>query len=228
MIYSFPPPSLNMVENKKKEPPLSQARFYLPLILALGFLIPAASTQAKDPLLPPSELGDDGLHKQPWFKDSFLDLQEDLEEAAADGKRLVIFWEQEGCPYCKKTHEVNLRNRQIVEYIKKNFHVIQLDLRGSREVTGFHGKTMPEKDFGEETILIGTPSIQFIVKDPEQAKGKKSRQATAWRFVGYLPREQFLNAFHYVASGTFKTNKNFPSWVRSGNGTLKLRPSEGP
>ena len=33
-------------------------------------------------------VGDDGLHIQPWIRDTFKDLQEDLDEANAEGKRL--------------------------------------------------------------------------------------------------------------------------------------------
>ena len=51
------------------------------------------------------EMGDDGLHKQPWMRDTFKDLGEDLAEANAEGKRLVLFVEQIGCLYCKKMHE---------------------------------------------------------------------------------------------------------------------------
>jgi hypothetical protein len=41
---------------------------------------------------------DDGLYTQAWFLQSFLDLGEDLAEAAANGKRFAIIWEQKGCP----------------------------------------------------------------------------------------------------------------------------------
>jgi len=44
-----------------------------------------------------SEIGDNGLHIQPWFRDTFKDLREDLAEANAEGKRLVLFFEQRGC-----------------------------------------------------------------------------------------------------------------------------------
>ena len=47
-------------------------------------------------------VGDDGLHKQPWFFDSFLEMGPDLEEAADSGKGLVVIFEQRGCPYCSK------------------------------------------------------------------------------------------------------------------------------
>ncbi|RZV98553.1 MAG: thioredoxin, partial [Rhodobacteraceae bacterium] len=36
-----------------------------------------------------AELGDDGLHKAPWMRDTFKDLTEDLDEANAEGKRLM-------------------------------------------------------------------------------------------------------------------------------------------
>ena len=52
-------------------------------------------------------LTDDGLYKEPWFLESFLDLADDLEAARKEGKRFVIMWELKGCPYCKETHFVN-------------------------------------------------------------------------------------------------------------------------
>ena len=47
-------------------------------------------------------LGDDGLHKAPWMHDTFKDLREDLGEARAEGKRLMLLIEQRGCIYCSK------------------------------------------------------------------------------------------------------------------------------
>jgi thioredoxin-related protein len=52
-----------------------------------------------------SEVGDDGLHKTDWMRDTFKDLREDLEDANAEGKRLVLFVEQRGCVYCAKMHK---------------------------------------------------------------------------------------------------------------------------
>ncbi|MCB2105160.1 MAG: thioredoxin, partial [Rhodobacteraceae bacterium] len=46
------------------------------------------------------ELGDDGLHKPDWLRETFKDLREDLAEANAEGKRLMIIIEQRGCIYC--------------------------------------------------------------------------------------------------------------------------------
>src|SRR6516165_12517689 len=90
-------------------------------------------------------LSDDGLHIQPWFRHTFLDLKEDLAEATSSGRRLVIFWEQRGCPYCREMHRVNLAGRETVAYIEMHFLALQLNLFGSREVTDFDGEKMEER-----------------------------------------------------------------------------------
>ena len=49
-----------------------------------------------------AQLGDDGLHKTDWMRDTFKDLREDLEEANSEGKRLVRLFQQRDCVYCTK------------------------------------------------------------------------------------------------------------------------------
>ena len=51
------------------------------------------------------QIGDDGMYKESWMRDTFKDLREDLAEANAEGKRLAVIFEQRGCIYCKKMHE---------------------------------------------------------------------------------------------------------------------------
>ena len=33
-----------------------------------------------------------------WFKDSFLDVREDIAEATKSGRRLMLYFHQDGCP----------------------------------------------------------------------------------------------------------------------------------
>src|SRR3954468_11062407 len=84
-------------------------------------------------------LTDDGLYRQPWFLESFLELSDDLDGAAKAGKRFAIMWELKGCPYCKETHLVNFARPDIEEFIKANFEVLQLNIIGSRPVKDFDG-----------------------------------------------------------------------------------------
>src|SRR5262245_27002785 len=77
----------------------------------------------------------DGLYRQPWFLESFLELADDLAAAANSGKRFAVMWELRGCPYCRETHLVNLARPDIADYVKANFDILQFNIIGSRKVT---------------------------------------------------------------------------------------------
>src|SRR5215213_345261 len=79
-------------------------------------------------------LTDDGLYSEPWFLESFLILAEDLEAAAARGKRFAVIWELKGCPFCRDTHLVNFADPTVAGFIKDRFEILQLNIIGGREV----------------------------------------------------------------------------------------------
>ena len=89
-----------------------------------------------------AELGDDGLHKTDWMRDTFKDLAEDLEEANDEGKRLLLMFEQRGCIYCTKMHAEVFPDPTITQYIEDNYFVVQLNLHGSTEVVDFDGDAL--------------------------------------------------------------------------------------
>ncbi len=93
-----------------------------------------------------AELGDDGLHKADWMRDTFKDLNENLAEANAEGKRLMIIFEQRGCIYCTKMHNEVFPTEPLNTYLKENFFVVQLNLYGDIEVIDFDGETLTEKN----------------------------------------------------------------------------------
>ena len=108
-----------------------------------------------------------GLLTQPWFLNSFLDLKDDLQEAANSGKRFAIMWELAGCPYCRETHLVNFAKPGIRDYIKENFDFLQLDVRGSRKVVDFDGKTLTERALAKRHKIRFSPTIQFFAETPD-------------------------------------------------------------
>ncbi|MBO9467726.1 thioredoxin family protein [Tropicibacter sp. R15_0] len=117
-----------------------------------------------------AEVGDDGLHKQPWMRDTFKDLREDLDEANAEGKRLVLFFEQRGCIYCRKMHEEVFSDQAISDYIGENFFVVQMNLYGDIEVVDFDGESLSEKDMARKWRVMFTPNIVFLPEEvPEGA-----------------------------------------------------------
>ena len=171
------------------------------------------SAQAEGVSLPAPEVGEDGLHRVPWFAETFLDLNEDLAEAKAQGKRLVIMWEQRGCPYCKRMHEVNLRIPTVRDYVRDNFLVLQLNLWGDREVTDFDGEVLAEKKLAEKWGVLFTPTIQFFPETVDEVAGMPGQKAEVVRIPGYFKPFHFYFLFRYANTNGYAQEPNFQRWL---------------
>ncbi|WP_299788134.1 thioredoxin family protein [uncultured Marivita sp.] len=144
-----------------------------------------------------AEIGDDGLHKQPWMRDTFKDLREDLNEANAEGKRLVLFFEQRGCIYCQQMHEEVFSDPGISDYIAENYFVVQLNLHGDIEVTDFDGEALPEKDMARKWRVMFTPNILFL---PEEVpEGQNALEASVAVMPGAFGKGTTRDMFTWVA-----------------------------
>ena len=109
-----------------------------------------------------AEIGDDGLHKADWMRDTFKDLQEDAAEAAAEGKRLMILVEQRGCIYCKKMHEETFVDPRIKAMLTEDYFPVQLNLHGDTEVIDTDGEELSEKAATRKWNVLFTPTIIFL------------------------------------------------------------------
>lgn len=156
----------------------------------------AATSELAEPAV-----ADNGLFTQPWFLDSFMELNDDLAEAAAAGKFLAVLFEQRGCPYCKELHKVNFAKKEVRDYLDANFKVIQLDMWGSREVTDFDGKALAEKDIAVRWGVNFTPTMVFFPNDPMAVNGQTGKQAEVARMPGYFKPFHFLSMLEYVREG---------------------------
>lgn len=124
-----------------------------------------------------------------WFKSSFLDLKEDIASAAAENKRLLVYIGQDGCPYCKELMQNNFAQKDIVDFTRKHFDVLALNMWGDGEVVDTRGKSMTEKQLAEALDIKYTPTLLFF---DEQGQ-------IALRINGYFPPHQMRAALRYVA-----------------------------
>ncbi|XDA97075.1 thioredoxin family protein [Sulfitobacter sp. LCG007] len=115
-----------------------------------------------------AELGDDGLHKADWMQDTFKDLPEDLAEATADGKRLLVMVEQRGCIYCSKMHAEVYPVPEIDAMLRDDYFVVQINMFGDIEVTDFDGEVMTEKQLVRKWGLLFTPTLVFFPEEVAQ------------------------------------------------------------
>lgn len=179
------------------------------LLAGAASLVATGGARAEEPILT-----DDGLYKQSWFLESFLDLGDDLESAAKEGKRFAIMWELKGCPYCKETHFVNFAQPQIADYIKANFEVLQLNIIGSRKVTDFDGTEMSEKELAAKYGVRFTPTFQFFGERAAALKPLAPAKREVARAPGYLRPEDFLAMFRFVREKAYET-KSFRDFVKA-------------
>ncbi len=119
-----------------------------------------------------------------WFTETLLDLREDVADAAQEGKRVMVYFGQDGCPYCKRLMEVNFTDPAIVAKTRRHFIAIALNIWGDREVTWTDGRTMSEKRLAAALKVQFTPTLIFL-----DEKGN-----LAQRLNGYLPPAEFLVA----------------------------------
>lgn len=144
-----------------------------------------------------------------WFKDSFLYLGEEVANAAEEGKRVLLYFHQEECPYCKRMLEVNFTQRDIAEKTQAQFNVIAINIWGDLEVTDLEGKIGSEKDFARAHRVQFTPTMLFL-----DEKG-----AVSFRLNGYYPPERFSALLDYTAQRPAPTS-TFNEYLAAQSGTL--------
>jgi len=155
----------------------------------------------------PGSLGEDlvnpGYEEKPaWFKQSFLDLRDDIAEATEAGRRVVLYFYQDGCPYCARLLRENFADRELADYTRKHFDVVAINMWGDREVADLHGRSQSEKAFAAAVKVQYTPTLVFL---NEQGR-------VALRINGYFPPHKFRTALEYVA-GHHETSQNFASYL---------------
>lgn len=191
------------------------ARIRTGLLIFLGIAVIYMTLQrtvSAEELIKPT-LAEDGLYHHSWFKESFLDLAEDQQEAIDAGKRLVIFIEQIGCIYCKKMQTEVLAKKSINDYVRQNFDVIQLNLWGDREVTDFDGKTMPEKELARRWGVLFTPTIVFFPDTVDAVKGKSGKEAQVATMPGAFGGLTFKALFEWVKAKGYEGDEHFQKYI---------------
>ncbi|WP_417410040.1 thioredoxin family protein [Hoeflea sp.] len=157
-----------------------------------------------------AEIGEDGLHKQDWFALTFRDVAEDIEAAREEGKRLVMIFEQRGCIYCAKMHEVLLADPEVADYIKANFKVVQYNMFGDEEVTDLDGEVLTEKTAARKWGFVFTPTLMFL--PDEVPEGKTAAEAAVVTMPGAFGKWTFLNMFKWVAEKGYEGDEHFQKY----------------
>ena len=127
--------------------------------------------------------------KPAWFANSFLDIREDVADAKVASKRVMLYFYQDGCPYCAKLLDTNFSLQETENKTRASYQVIAINMWGDREVTGFDGSVLTEKEFAKSLRVMFTPTLLFLNED----------SAVVLRVNGYYPPHKFNAVLDYAA-----------------------------
>ena len=132
-----------------------------------------------------------------WFKPSFLDVPEDIAEARARNRHLMLFVHLDGCPYCARMLEENFTRGENHDFMRQHFDVVGLNVRGAQEVVWIDGKSYTEQALARHLKVFGTPTLVFLGQD-----GKIALQLS-----GYRDPRALREALEYVHGRHYREKK---------------------
>lgn len=139
----------------------------------------------------------------PWFVETFLDFREDVREARAQGKRLLVYFGQDGCPYCKLLMQTTFTETRVADLARHRFLPIALNLWGDREITWVDGRKMTEKQLGAQLKVQFTPTLLLF----------NERAEVIARLNGYQSPTRMAAALHYAAD-RLETKQPFDDYMQ--------------
>jgi thioredoxin-related protein len=102
----------------------------------------------------------------------------------------MIYFGQDGCPYCRELMVTNFSQRAIVDKTHRHFVAIALNIWGDRETVWLDGKARSEKVLARHLDVQFTPTVLFL-----DEKGN-----VVARLNGYWPPHRFEAALDYAAT----------------------------
>ncbi|MDH3219789.1 MAG: thioredoxin fold domain-containing protein [Gammaproteobacteria bacterium] len=174
---------------------MNRAGIYLKVVGIILFLELAAPAGAADAVARGKIVG--GVpHQAPvWFKQSFLEIADDVDEASEAGKHVMLFFQLNDCPYCDRMLRESFEAEPLTRYIRQHFDTIAINVRGDREIAFNEEISVTEKQLSEILEVAATPAILFLNQDNK----------TIVRVNGYRAPQRFRQVLEFVATRSYQT-----------------------
>lgn len=135
-------------------------------------------------------------HQAPdWFKESFLEIVDDVDEASEEGKHVLLFFQLNGCPYCDRMLQESFEAESMTDYVQAHFDTIAINVRGDRDIAFNDEVSVTEKELSEILKVRATPAIVILGEDNKPVV----------RVNGYRAPERFKRVLEFVATKSYQT-----------------------
>ena len=131
-----------------------------------------------------------------FFDETLNDMQEESDTAKSEKKKgILIMFEMDECPFCKRMKKTVLNRIEVQDYFKENFRILSVDIEGDLELTDFKGKETTQKEFAlKEFRVRATPVFQFLDVDGKPLKNGRLTGATK-------DLKEFMTLGKYIVEG---------------------------
>ena len=139
-------------------------------------------------------LGAQEVIEPDWFKQSFLEIAEDVAEAKEENKQVLLFFFLDGCPYCAQMIRDNFQDAPATGILRTHFDVIALNIKGDREVAFDANTKVSEKELARLLKVRATPTLIFLDETSQPVL----------RLDGYRSPAQFDLALQFVIDKAYQ------------------------
>jgi thioredoxin-related protein len=164
---------------------LKPAFLFAAFVLALAFQASAQTTAERkgEPYMLPQ-----------WFKPSFLDFREDVAEARAEKRHVMVFFHLDDCSWCAKMLKESFESGDNRAFMEKHLDVVAVNMRGAQEAFWTDGSRHTERSLAQHLKVRGTPTLLFLGPDG----------AIALRLDGYRDPNALREALELVQRGDYR------------------------
>ncbi len=121
-----------------------------------------------------------------------ISLQQALELAPKEGKKILVDVFATWCPYCQRMHSEVYPSEGVQKAISDYFLWVKIDVESDRMVN-YHGEEMTEAEFASALENQNVPTAYFLNEEG----------AILGKQPGYLEEEVFVNLLNFVGSDAY-------------------------
>ena len=137
-----------------------------------------------------------------WFKPSLLEIREDVADARAQGRHVLLFLHLDECPYCERMLRESFTRGETHDFMRKHFDVVGINVRGAMDVVWTDGAVSTEQALARRLKVFGTPTLVFLGEDG----------GVALKLSGYRDPPALRQALEFVQGGHYRSQP-FAAWL---------------
>ncbi|NBC05243.1 MAG: thioredoxin fold domain-containing protein, partial [Bacteroidetes bacterium] len=119
-------------------------------------------------------------------------LQQALELAPQEGKKILVDVFANWCPYCQRMHSEIYPSEAVQNAISDYFLWVRIDVE-SDAIVNYHGEEMTEAEFASALENQNVPTAYFL----------NSEGAILGKQPGFLKEDLFVNLLKFVGSDAY-------------------------